>query len=151
MTAENRRLLAQGLIQLERFDEAIAEYESLRKDTIAMGIAEPWEKALYTFEYAQLMEQQGQYGEGLYKEALGMEDTKAHARICALGASSFSAFVFLRVCVCCEFRSHVRSCFGQRPRWHGRSRTAPGSSRSFRRSTTRPQRFDRSTQRLGSV
>ena len=81
MTAEHRRLLAQALVLLGRRAEAQAEYEGLRSlagqsDASGAPVLAGYEAALYTFEYAQLLEEQGQSGkaEGIYEEALAMKD-----------------------------------------------------------------------------
>eukprot|EP01043_Picozoa_sp_COSAG02_P036365 COSAG02_NODE_2658_length_8313_cov_3.830411_8_plen_587_part_00 len=86
MTAEHRRLLARALVLLDRKQEAQAEYESLRSVAQSGSAASGWETALYTFEYGQLLETQGQasQAQGIYEEALAMNDPQAHARLCAL-------------------------------------------------------------------
>lgn len=88
MTAEHRRLLAQGLVLLDRTTEAQAEYETLRNASRTSGGngAPTWETALYTFEYARLLEDQGHasQAEDIYTETLAISDPQAHGRLCAL-------------------------------------------------------------------
>lgn len=90
MIPEHRRNFAQSLIYLGRKAEAAAEYEHLWSGISEDPTAAGWEKALYTFEYAQLLEEQqgqsasGEEAEAIYTEALEMTDGQAHARICAL-------------------------------------------------------------------